>query len=157
MSHNVLATMVTTTSYGSWLPGDARGYVQGGRILPPNPQVAEHAQCLLLREPVCFSESQQSTLFHALRTAATEFGYQLTDVAVESWHLHWIVNHGFDTVPIMAGRLKTRMRQALSCGRVWTKGYCHRCLYTEHDIEAARQYIARHDGCGMLDGKPVNE
>ncbi len=157
MSRNVLATIVTTTSYGSWLPGDARGYVQDRKILPANPQVAEHARSLLSREPMQFTESQQVTLFDALQSGATEFGYRLTDVSVESWHLHWIVDHGFDPVPKMVGRLKTRMRQALDCGRIWAEGYCHRCLYTEHDMETARAYIARHHGCRMLEGKALNE
>ena len=35
MPPNVLATMVTTTSYGTWLPGELRGYVDKGVILPP--------------------------------------------------------------------------------------------------------------------------
>ena len=41
MPPNVLATMVTTTSYGTWLPGDARGYVDRGRILSGDPEKLE--------------------------------------------------------------------------------------------------------------------
>ena len=87
----------------------------------------------------------------ALLDAADEFEYHVTDTAVEAWHMHWLVEHGYDAVPKMVGRLKTRMRQALDCGRIWTHGYCHRCHYMLREIEASRKYIARHAGCRMLD------
>ncbi|NOZ40371.1 MAG: hypothetical protein GXP24_09115 [Planctomycetes bacterium] len=64
-------TMITTTSYGSWLPGDARGYVQSGEILPAAPRLAAHARSLLQSEPVTFfcdrtSGSLQSVGFGGL-------------------------------------------------------------------------------------------
>jgi hypothetical protein len=54
-------------------------------------------------------QSPQSILFDALRKSANEFGYELTDASIESWHLHWMCNHGYDSVDTMVGRLKTRM------------------------------------------------
>jgi REP element-mobilizing transposase RayT len=146
-----LATMVTTTSYGTWLPGDARGYVDDGQILPPDPKRWTQARALLAQAPVHFTPDQQDCLFESLRTAAVEFSYRLTDVCVESWHLHWIIVHEFDPVQVMVGRLKTRMRQALNAGRIWTAGYCHRPL-NQRSLEDAQAYIARHPGCRMTDG-----
>ena len=113
MQPRLLATMVTTTSYGSWLPGDVRGYVERGVVLPGDPMRLEHArQRMGDRPPVLFSVEQQSVAFDALGRACDEFGYRLTDASVESWHLHWIVEHGFDPVATMVGRLKNRIRQA---------------------------------------------
>jgi len=43
MPPTLLATMVTTTTYGSWLPGDLRGYVEDSIILPGDPERLEHA------------------------------------------------------------------------------------------------------------------
>jgi len=40
-TQNLLATMVTTTTYGTWLPGDVRGYVDDGVILPGDPTLLE--------------------------------------------------------------------------------------------------------------------
>ena len=154
---NVLATMVTTTSYGTWLPGDARGYVADGQILPGDPKLLDRARSLLAHAPVYFDDAEQDALLDALCDAAVEFGYRLTDVSVESWHLHWLASHGYDLVSTMVGRLKTRMRQALDRGRIWTEGYCHRCLYAPEEIEQCRRYIARHRGCRMLNGKRVSK
>lgn len=146
-------TFVTTTSYGSWLPGDARGYVHSGRVLPANPALESHARRLLKHEPVPFSESDQKTLHSALGEACEEFGYRLHDLAIESWHLHWIVRHS-DAMCSMVGRLKNRLRQRLDRGRIWTEGYCHRTIATDDELIVARDYIRRHAGCRLIDGKP---
>jgi REP element-mobilizing transposase RayT len=128
-----------------------RGYVQDGQILPPNPALARHAQSKMPQAPVEFSRPEQDLLVQAIQRAAQEFRYTLTDLSVESWHLHWIVAHGQDPVEVMVGRLKTRMRQALQRGRIWTEGYCHRFLYSESDLAIARQYIAKHPGCRVVE------
>ena len=154
MSQRVLATFVTTTTYGTWLPGDTRGYVENGRILPPDPLRLRRARSLLKKTPVILPDAEQTAAFRALSAACEEFGYPLTNCTVECWHLHWIVGHGFDAVPVMVGRLKTRMRQALTRGRIWTAGYCHRCLFAPKEIETAWRYIARHAGCRLSNGHP---
>jgi hypothetical protein len=155
MAQRVLATIVTTTSYGTWPPGDLRGYVEKGQILPGDPTRLAHAKSLMSAEPVYFDPAQQLILWTSLTRACEEFGYVLTDASVESWHLHWIVDHGFDPVDDMVGRLKTRMRQALYRGRVWTEGYCHRCMETHSDIAVARRYVRRHAGCRLSEGRIV--
>ncbi len=155
MARKVLATMVTTTSYGTWLPGDLRDCVRDGKILPGDPKLLDASRALLSQAPVYFSVAQQTLLLLALRNAAEEFGYVLTDVSIESWHPHWIVDHGFDPVDDMVGRLKNRMRQMLNRGRVWTRGYCHRCMETRDEVLVARDYVSRHAGVRMIDGKPT--
>ena len=92
MEPRVLASMVTTTSYGTWLPGDARGYVADGEILPGAPKLLDRARSLLARAPVYFDDAEQDALLDALCNAAVEFGYRLTDVSVESWHLHGLID-----------------------------------------------------------------
>jgi hypothetical protein len=148
--------MVTTTSYGSWLPGDLRGYVENGIILPGDPARLEQAsERMAGRKPVLFNVDPQRLLFQTLCDAAAEFDYHLTDASVESWHLHWIVQHGFDPIPTMVGRLKNRMRQALGMGRIWTEGYYDSRLFDAAAIENRRRYVARHSGCRMTAGAIV--
>lgn len=130
--------MVTTTSYGAWLPGDMRGYVDNGIVLPGNPTRFDQAvRRMGGRSPILFTADRQARLFEALAAAAIEFGHDLTDASLQSWHLHWIVSHGDDTVPTMVGRLKTRLRQALGIGRTWTEGYYDSMLFDEPDIRVA--------------------
>lgn len=58
MSRDVQAIFVTTTSYGTWLPGDARGYVEDGILLPPSDSLLLHAKELMQGEPVIFSPDE---------------------------------------------------------------------------------------------------
>ena len=145
-------TFLTTTSHGTWLPGDLRGYVRKGNILPGDPTLLELSRQLLKGDPVYFHERERDALFDTLVDACNEFDYRLSDVAVESWHLHWIVWHGDDAIATMAGRLKTRLRQKLARGRVWTEGYCGVPLYDDAAIAQAQEYIAGHGGCRMTNG-----
>lgn len=138
--------MVTTTTYGTWLPGDIQGYVQDGMVLPSNLALLNHAKQLLSQAPIFFTTAQQTIVFDSLVAACAEFDYALLHLSIESWHLHWVCSHAFDPVDVMVGRLKTRMRQALNVGRVWTAGYWSRCLYSEKEIEICAGYIARHQG-----------
>ena len=52
----------------------------------------------------------------------------------------------------MVGRLKTRMRQSLARGRIWTEGYWSEELRDEAALEKVRRYIANHPGCRMTGG-----
>jgi REP element-mobilizing transposase RayT len=149
-------TMITTTSYGTWLPGDGRGYVQHGEILPPEPRLERHAAELLKSPPVILSQPEQNRITIALVEAAKEFGYDLTDLSVESWHVHWILKHD-DKVAAMVGRLKNRSRQAVGRGQIWTKGYHYNPLHTEAAILAASDYIARHAGVRLVNRLAVGE
>ena len=146
-------TFVTTTSYGSWLPGDARGYVQDGQILPASPTLERHARTMLKEPPVLFTKEEQRDLLSAFLAACDEFGYRPSDLSIESWHMHWIVRHD-DAIESMIGRLKNRMRQHLNRGRIWTAKYWHRVLKTDEELLIARDYIRRHAGCRLIDGKP---
>jgi hypothetical protein len=148
-------TFVTTTSHGTWLPGDLRGYVRKGITLPGDQKLLELSRQLLKGDPVYFNERERDALFGALVDACNEFDYRLSDVTVESWHLHWIVWYGDDAIETMAGRLKTRMRQKLARGRIWTEGYCGEPLYDDAAIMQAQEYIANHAGCRMTNGHVV--
>jgi hypothetical protein len=147
---------VTTTSYGTWLPGDMRGFVRKGMTLPGDPKLLERSRKLLKAVPVYFTPAERDQLFAALCAGCIEFGYRLSDVAVESWHLHWILFHGDDPIETVTGRLKTRMRQALNRGRIWTEGYCAEPLFDVVAIEQAQEYIAHHHGCRMSDGRFID-
>ena len=148
-------TFVTTTSYGTWPPGDLRGYVRKRVVLPGNPKLFAHSRRLMKGKPVYFTVSERDRLFESLQAGCAEFAYRLSDAAIESWHLHWIVWHGDDSIETVVGRLKTCMRQALSRGRIWTEGFCGEPLFDDSGVERAQEYIAGHEGCCMTDGRVV--
>jgi hypothetical protein len=148
------ASFVTTTTHGSWLPGDARGYVERGQILPPEPALAAYVKSQMKTASVNFSPAEQNEAFEALVDATLEFEYQLSDVVIEPTHVHWIIAHG-DEMETMVGRLKNRMRQRVNRGRIWTAGYCGFELRTLKALQQAREYLSRHAGIRMLAGQTI--
>jgi hypothetical protein len=124
--------------------------------LPGDVKLLEFSRRQLKSSPVYFSLHERELLFDALVRASAEFDYRLSDATIEAWHLHWILFHGIDTIETVVGRLKTRMRQALGRGRIWTEGYCAEPLFDNYAIECAQEYIARHNGCRMIDGRVVD-
>ncbi|MEM6333506.1 MAG: hypothetical protein AAF823_09240 [Planctomycetota bacterium] len=143
---NLLATMVTTTTYGTWLPGDVRGYVEDGRVLPGDPFRANESKRIMRSGAVYLDEDEQDAALRGLIAACEEFGYRLIAVSIESWHAHALLSHGGDSVTKVVGRLKNRMRQAIGRGRVWAKGYDKRYCFSEAEVLTRRAYIQRHRG-----------
>jgi hypothetical protein len=152
MYSDPLATFVTTTSFGTWLPGDDRGYVDNGQHYPAIPALEASVRKNMKQSPIIFSPAEQHDLFEALQLASIEFDYRLTDAVVEATHLHWVIGHG-DTVAEMIGRLKNRMRQRLNRGRIWTDGFSHRLLFDDMALYQARQYLTKHAGLRLLAGE----
>ena len=146
-------TFVTTTSHGSWLPGDLRGYVQDGIILPSNPRLLKFSKSILKSDPIFLSRHRIAiNCLNRCGPRRREFNYRLTDVAIESWHLHWIIAHGDDPVEATVGRLKTRMRQALAVREFGPRviGATNFAMTLRQKV---RQYITSHAGCRMTNGK----
>ena len=154
MAERFEASFVTTTTYGSWLPGDVRGYVEDGVPLPSSPPLAAYATARMKGDVVRFSNCESDELHHSIVAAACEFGYRLSDLVIEATHAHWIVAHD-DEMEAMVGRLKTRMRQRLARGRIWTVGYCGFELSDLKALHDARNYLAQHRGLRILVGQTV--
>lgn len=146
MDRGILATMITSTTYGTWLPGDLRGYVENATILPGDHDKLSLARARMNDEPVYLTDAEQITAFNALRTGAAQFGYELLAGSIESWHMHWLVRHGNDDVEVMVGRLKNAVRKAVNRGRIWTAGYDARYCFNETEIAHRTAYIQRHRG-----------
>ena len=121
-SPNLLATLVTMTTYGTWLPGDLQGYVDAGVVLPGNPALLNWSRQMLSADPVLLTDAEQEAMWIALLQAADEFDYVLQAASIERWHAHVLLSHGYDAVETVVGRVKTRMRQAISRGTVWGRG-----------------------------------
>src|SRR5262245_48315373 len=48
---NTLAIMITSTTYGTWLRGDKRGWIDDGRLMPPLPWLEANDRTRMAHEP----------------------------------------------------------------------------------------------------------
>jgi hypothetical protein len=142
-----LATMLTMTTYGTWLRGDKRGWVEDGTIYPPDPELQSADQSRMKHAVFQFEQSDVSRLGQAIGNSLIERMHQrIYALTVQSWHLHVIV--GPSDIPIgdVAKCAKDAARYALRLGRpLWTDGYDKRFCFDEQTVRNRIAYVERHN------------
>ncbi len=147
--------LLTWTTYGSWLPGDDRGWVDrrhptGDLVEKPRPGLMKHAKDLLTETVVILDEAMRTATEQAIRRCCSEEQWWLHALEVRSNHVHVVVTaRGVDPGRVM-GRLKARATQALNeaYGRRqhwWTQQGSKRILNSQVNVDAAVRYVHSQD------------
>ncbi len=155
---------LTWTTYGSWLPGDARGYVgwaadDTGQIVlhnrpqtpsaPSNPALRKAAIAQLKSPPIVLHLPQAEALFQQFVETTTHRGWLLLAVGIMDTHIHALVGVPGDPDPEkILGDLKAYGSRRLSKGwgqpsseTWWTLSGSKRKLDDQRSIPAVVQYI----------------
>ncbi|MBX3357916.1 MAG: hypothetical protein KF745_05765 [Phycisphaeraceae bacterium] len=151
---------VTGNTYGTWLPGDDRGWKtrharpQPGADAPIPPEdrsrIRSHVQARMGRKAVSLSPAARSLA--AERLAATLATHQVEAVilAVTPHHFHVLARFTDSNPRRWIGLAKKDSARALSSaglvplGGVWaTRSHCKPIVDREHQLNVAR-YIANH-------------
>jgi REP element-mobilizing transposase RayT len=161
------ALLITWTCYGTWLPGDARGFVsptllpKGGSIprqnVPGTPITAddsftrERARQLQKEETVFLTREQALIVAESLVSSARKQGWRLPRGAVMANHMHVVVQDCPDNGPAVRRVLKGTSQAALNAAlggqrRWWTQGGSDRYKHGWEAIEAAVKYVAGQPG-----------
>jgi REP element-mobilizing transposase RayT len=156
--------LITSTTYGSWLPGDRRGFVStvtdeaGNRVrhnLPGTPYDAdmpllEKASRQLLKcPPIRLRLEQAEALRDQFFETAKVRGWRLLAIAIMSNHFHVVIGAGDATEPEKVfGDLKSYGSRALNnrwgkpaSGTWWTTSGSKRRLKVEAAVVAAVRYV----------------
>src|SRR5262245_45094384 len=90
---SLLAYHVTWTTYGTWLPGDVRGWVKWGQwgIKPPEPETERDARQRMVESTVVLTEEQRTLVEQTIRDHCRIRGWLLHAVNVRSNHVHVVV------------------------------------------------------------------
>lgn len=159
---------LTWTTYGTWLPGDPRGFVSdvmqddGSKVrhnIPGTeydadmPILTEHAQAKLKGEPVRLDIQQADVLFAQIEETAGYRKWRLFAVAIMANHCHLVVGVTGDPEPNTLLRdFKSYGSRALSqhsekpvSGRWWTKSGSTRKLPDDAAVLSAVQYTVDQD------------
>jgi REP element-mobilizing transposase RayT len=158
--------LLTWTTYGTWLPGDRRGFVSDVRDgpgpevrhnIPGTPydaddeQVRRRAMGNLVGEPVWLTSEQAAIVAEQFRQTAAYRGWSLLAVAVMANHVHLVVGVPGDPDPAKllhdfksyASRALKAQGHVPSGGRWWTESGSKRKLLDERAVEAAIAYVLR--------------
>ena len=155
---------LTWTTYGTWLPGDDRGFVsnidrgdgKGHRLNIPGIEPASKVRGLesMAREkmagpPVYLNLEQATALLDQFRETAAYRGWELIVVAIMRNHVHVVVGVSGDPEPeTILGSLKSYGGRRLNrefgkreSDTWWTKSGSRRRLKTESNVLAAIEYV----------------
>jgi REP element-mobilizing transposase RayT len=158
--------LLTSTTYGTWLPGDRRGFVsnvrdgQGPEVrhnVPGTPCDADvpglrrGARASLQCSPIYLNQEQANALLAQFQETAGYRGWQLLALAVMANHFHIIVGVAGDPDPAdLLGNFKSYGSRTLSrrwgkptSGTWWTESGSKRKLPEEAAILAAIDYVRK--------------
>ena len=98
--------LLTWRTYGTWLPGDQRGFVDpvldedGKRVIHNTPgtpldadkrSLREYSQSIMKGEPVYLSAEQAGPLLEQFQETARYRGWQILAVAILANHVHLVI------------------------------------------------------------------
>src|SRR4051794_26750339 len=87
-----LAIMFTISTYGTWLRGDRRGWVDDGEVLPPSPPLEASDRSRLKHAVFLFSHDQFTEVGEAIGDSLrTRLDLAIHALTVQTWHLHFVV------------------------------------------------------------------
>ncbi len=90
---NALATLVTITTYGSWLRGDHRGWVdRTGQVHDPAPTLESSDRRRMKDSPFLFQEDELLNVGRMIgESLENRLGVSLLALSLDRWHVHFVI------------------------------------------------------------------
>lgn len=148
MDDSPLAYFFTWTTYGTWLPGDDRGWVDGATHeihFSPCPERQTRSRAAMVETPLTLSPAQRRVVEQVVRDHCRFRGWELHAVNVRTQHVHVVA--GIDRAPAKAlAEFKawaTRRLKDAQPGRErwWTEGGSKQPVWREDELEAVTLYV----------------
>ena len=157
------ALLITWTCYGTWLPGDARGYVSnthlpGGGWSPKenipgtpytedNPLTRHQTGKLLAQAPTWLSVEQAHCAALELVKATAKRNWRILRAALMANHVHVVIRDCPDDGPavrrVLKGTTQAKLSDLVGENRSWwTRGGSDRYLHGDNAILGAMNYVA---------------
>jgi len=148
-----LAYLLTWTAYGTWLPGDRRGWTDRRHATfetdfePPCPGLTQYAKERMKFPKVDFTDCQRGIVEAAVREVCLWRGWLPQAVNCRSNHVHVVIRCSDIAPRTAANQMKSYATRALRKGgdylerSVWTRGGSGRHLYAEEAVAAAVRYV----------------
>jgi hypothetical protein len=148
---NTLGIMFTSTTYGTWLRGDRRGWVDDGRLLPSLPWLEANDRARMKHEPYLFAPDRLHEIGQMIGDSLiARKSTTILALHVARWHVHIVIGRTRHDVSDVAKCIKDAVRYGLGAGRpIWTKDYDKRFCFDARSLRARVRYVERHnEQCG---------
>jgi REP element-mobilizing transposase RayT len=144
----IVGYMLTWTTYGSWLPGDKRGYVDNGKILLGDVKTLQRNKQRQKSPVVKLNPREKRIVKQTILAEAERIDHKIEALAVYSNHIHLLARPHTESIEEIVGRYKSMTTRILwengRKGRIWSKGYDKRFCFTEDELTTRIRYIQKH-------------
>jgi REP element-mobilizing transposase RayT len=148
MSDKRLGFFITWTVYGTFLPGDSRGWTKYGMGKQlPRPFLADWAKEQLKHSIELLDPTDRACSRLSIEKIGEERGWKIWIANPRSNHVHVVVTAREYAGNQVRDRLKARctrefrLQASRFCDRpVWTRGGDWKCINTEEDLESCILY-----------------
>jgi len=144
----IVGYMVTWRTYGSWLPGDERGYVTNGQVLQGDLKILERNKKRQKSPAVKLNKNEIQLVRQTILNQAKEIGQKIVAFTVCTNHIHLTARPHSNSIEEIVGRYKSTTTRALwelgRKGRIWTKGYDKRFCFSKEGLKRRIEYVNKH-------------
>jgi hypothetical protein len=142
-----LAIMVTSTTYGTWLRGDKRGWIDDGRLMPPLPWLEANDRTRMKHEPYLFEQHRLLDIGQMMGDSLTaRLRVSVLALHVARWHFHLVVAATRHELRDVVKCAKDAVRYGLKAGRpIWTADYDKRFCLELASVRNRIAYVERHN------------
>ena len=137
--------MVTWTTYGTWLQGDKRKYVNDGEILPADKKIEDANKRQQKSGIVRLTNEQKNIVKDVVLKEAQKIGQEILAISVFSNHVHVVVGSTNESIENTVSRYKNVATYALKktglTERIWTRGFNKRFCFSSEELEQKIAYV----------------
>src|SRR5437764_1200424 len=143
-THGILFTIST---YGTWLRGDVRGWIDEGKLMPPDPFLELQDEQRLKFPPFRFKRQQRFGVGEAIGKSLIErLDAIIWALCVQSWHVHFLTAPLRYHVSEVVKCAKDAARWHLRIDRpIWCTGYDKRFCFDWNAVWTRREYFEDHN------------
>ncbi|MCH8165821.1 MAG: hypothetical protein IH889_09450 [Planctomycetes bacterium] len=135
------------TTYGTWLRGDARGWIDNGTLMPPDP-ILQAVDRDRMKHPVfVFDLDHLLDVGRWIGDSLRErLHVHLWAMTVQIWHVHFIIAPTPREIQSIVKCAKDAVRWGLRARQpIWTTGYDKRFCFDQDSVYRRIAYVERHN------------
>jgi hypothetical protein len=151
-----LGVMFTATTYGQWLRGDRRGWVDAGRILPADPAMEDRDRRRLRHDPYLLPADRLVDVGQSMVDALRDrLGLVVLALTVQTWHVHVTVGGSRHRPGTVVKCFTDAARWRLRPGRpIWAEGCDKRFCFDSATLHRRVDYVRKHNRRNGLGDNP---
>lgn len=141
--------MATWTTYGTWLPGDERGYVNNkGQPLKGDKEILQENQERQKSPAVILNLPEKKFVRQTILDEAVRIRHKIIALAVCTNHVHLLAEPHHESIETIIGRYKSITTRDFwqygRKGKIWTRGFDKQFCFNKRDLAARIIYIQNH-------------